>query len=109
MSKIREASEKLQGHSYRLMPFAARLVTGGTAAFAALSACYGLFGAYSDLSAIQLAAGPRGTQLGETHRSVLSARTGRGWAAAEAGRVEHAAGSAATTRVVRGAVPPTQP
>ena len=105
MIKFHEASEMFHELSFRLMPLTARLLTGGTAAFAALSACYGLFGPYSDLSAIRLAADPTCTQLGEAHDSVVSSYTDRDCAPAEAARMERAASSAATMRVARAAAP----
>ena len=99
----RDAPKKLDELNFRLLSLTARLVTGGTAALVALSACYALFGPYSDLSAMQLAAGPGCTQPGESHRAGLSPRAGRGCASTEA---ERTASSTATTRIARAAAAP---
>jgi hypothetical protein len=99
----RPASETRPPLGFRLTPVAARLFTGAIAAAASLSAGYIVFGPFSDMSAIQLAAGPKGDQLGQGHRELLNSRTGRSWAAAEAARQEQATGAAAPTRLARAA------
>jgi hypothetical protein len=61
-------------------PFA-RFVLGGTVAIAVLGAGAFVFGPFSDLSALQLAAGPHAKGPGGAPAATVLARTGRSWGA----------------------------
>ena len=77
----------------------ARIALGSTAAVAVLSAGVFVFGPFSDLSALQLAAGPQATSSGNTPAPIVLARTGRSWGAAAEQR--QAAASAPIAKVAR--------
>jgi hypothetical protein len=83
------------------MPFTTRLLAGGTAAFVATAACCALFGPYSDMSALELAAGPACADHAQPQRAEQSSPTGRGCASAEA---ERSANVVAPMRIARAGV-----
>lgn len=70
-----------------------RVAVGATAALAAVSAAFLMFGPFSDLSARQLAAGPHSAAVGSDGRPLALAATGRSWGAEYQRRAS--AGSAA--------------
>lgn len=80
-------------------PFA-RFALGGTVALAVLSAGAFVFGPFSDLSALQLAAGPHAKGPGGAPAATVLARTGRSWGATAQER-QAAAASAPIARVAR--------
>lgn len=80
-------------------PFA-RVVLGGTVAIAVLSAGAFVFGPFSDLSVLQLAAGPHAQGPGKAPAAAVLARTGRSWGAAAEER-QAAAASAPIARLAR--------
>ena len=71
----------------------ARIALGSTVTIAVLSAGAYVFCSFSDLSAEQLAAGPRATGAGGAPAAVVLARTGRSWGAAAEQRQAAAAAS----------------
>ena len=78
----------------------ARVVVGSTAAIAALCAGAFVFGPFSDLSAMQLAAGPWAQTPAGAPASSVVAQTGRAWGAAAEQR-QAAAASAPVARLAR--------
>jgi hypothetical protein len=80
-------------------PFA-RIALGSTVAIAVLSAGAFVFGPFSDLSVLQLAAGPHARGPGNAPATAVLARTGRSWGAAAEER-QAAAASAPIARVAR--------
>ncbi|MEP6874872.1 MAG: hypothetical protein ABI887_10950 [Burkholderiales bacterium] len=80
-------------------PFA-RLVLGGTVAVAVLGAGAFVFGPFSDLSALQLAAGPNAQGASGAPAATVLARTGRSWGAIAQQR-QAAAASAPIARIAR--------
>ena len=89
-------------HHPRLQPThpVARITAGSIAAFAALSTGFLVFGPFSDLSTLQLAAGPAATQgAGGTPALIVLAPTGRAWGQAALQRQAAAAASAPLARV----------
>lgn len=81
-------------------PFA-RIALGGTVAIAVLSAGAFVFGPFSDLSVLQLAAGPHATTAsGSAPAAILFAHSGRNWGEAAQQR-QAAAASAPLARVAR--------
>ena len=85
----------------RTTPLLARLIVGIAGATAMTGAGLMLFGPFSDLSALQLAAGPQATEAsGAQPAAIVLARTGRSWA--ETARAQQvAAASAPLARVAR--------
>ena len=75
-------------------------VLGGTVAIAVLSASALVFAPFSDLSVLQLAAGPHAQASGGALAPVVLARTGRAWGA-DGRHCQAAASSAPVTRVAR--------
>ena len=86
---------------FQLSPPFARFVLGGTVAIAVLSAGALVFGPFSDLSVLQLAAGPHAQDAGGTLASAVLAHTGRAWGADAEQRQAAAAPSAPITRIAR--------
>ena len=80
-------------------PFA-RIVLGGTVAIAVLGAGAYVFGPFSDLSALQLAASPNAQGPSGASAAPVLARTGRSWAATAQQR-QAAAASAPLARIAR--------
>ena len=80
-------------------PFA-RYALGGTVALAVLSAGAFVFGPFSDLSALQLAAGPHAEGPSGAPAASVLARTGRSWGALAQER-QAAAASAPIARIAR--------
>ena len=80
-------------------PFA-RFALGGTVALAVLSAGAFLVGPFSDLSVLQLAAGPDAKGPGGAPAATVLARTGRSWGALAQER-QAAAASAPIARIAR--------
>ena len=78
----------------------ARIALGSTVAVAVLGVGFYVFVPFSDLSAQQLAAGPRATSAGNTPAPAVLARTGRSWGAAAEER-QAAAASAPIAKVAR--------
>src|SRR5664279_3265672 len=66
-------------NGFRLSGALPRVMTGVTAASAALAAALYIFGPFSDLSARQLAAGPHSTEIGPGNTPLVLAQTGRSW------------------------------
>jgi hypothetical protein len=66
---------------FRLSATLPRIAAGATAALAVLAATFYIFGPFADLSARQLAAGPRSTELDQNGQPLVLAKTGRSWAA----------------------------
>jgi hypothetical protein len=64
-----------------------RVAVGATAAAAALAAAFSIFGPFSDLSALQLAAGPQSLAIGPSGQLLVMAPTGRAWGAEHERRV----------------------
>jgi len=79
----------------------ARCALGITIAIAVLGAGAFVFGPFSDLSALQLAAGPRAVGTDNAPAPIVYARTGRTWRGDAQQRVT-AAASAPIARVARG-------
>jgi hypothetical protein len=75
-------------------------VLGGTLALAVLGAGVYIFGPFSDLSVLQLAAGPYANGPGNAPAAAVLARTGRSWRASAEQR-QAAASSAPIARVAR--------
>lgn len=87
---------------FHLSPRFARIVLGGTVAIAVLSAGALVFGPYSDLSVLQLAAAPHVQASGGAPVPVVLADAGRAWGAGARRRAATAASSAAPiTRIER--------
>ena len=80
-------------------PFA-RIALGGTIAIAVLSAGAFVFGPLSDLSVLQLAAGPQAKGPRDAPAAIVLAHTGRSWGA-EAKARQAAASSTPITRLAR--------
>ena len=80
-------------------PFA-RIALGGTVAIAVLSAGAFVFGPFSDLSVVQLAAGPHAKGPNGAPAATVLARTGRSWGASAQER-QAAAASAPIARIAR--------
>lgn len=89
---------------FQFAPAWARMAIGLTGTASVLSAGIFLFGPFSDLSALQLAAGPHATSATSAASAapapIVLARTGRAWAAAAEQR-QAAAASAPLARVAR--------
>jgi hypothetical protein len=77
-----------------------RVAVGATAALAAVSAAFLMFGPFSDLSAQQLAAGPHSAALGSDGKPLVLAATGRAWGA-EYQRRASAASAAPLAKLAR--------
>ena len=77
---------------FQLTPTLPRVATGLTAAVAGVSAAFFVFGPFSDLSAMQLAAGPHGSAIGPNGKPIVLARTGRSWGAEAEVRASAASG-----------------
>jgi hypothetical protein len=88
------------GPPLRLSRALPRVAVGSTAALAAVSAAFLMFGPFSDLSARQLAAGPHSKALRSDGRPLVLAGTGRSWGA-EYQRRASAASAASLTRIAR--------
>jgi hypothetical protein len=88
--------------SLRLSRALPRIAVGATAALAAVSATFFVFGPFSDLSAQQLAAGPHSAARGADGKALVLATTGRSWGA-EYERRAGAASAAASPRLARDA------
>jgi len=86
---------------FQLSPPFARLVLGGTVAIAVLSAGALVFGPFSDLSVLQLAAGPHAQGAGGMPASAVLAHTGRAWGPDAEQRQAADASSAPITRIAR--------
>ena len=87
---------------FQLSPPFARIVLGGTVAIAVLSAGALVFGPISDLSVLQLAAGPHAHGAsGALASVVVLAHTGRAWGPDAEQRQTAAASSAPITRIAR--------
>ena len=86
---------------FQLSPPFARIVLGGTVAIALLSAGALVFGPFSDLSVLQLAAGPHAQASGGALAPVVLSHTGRAWGSDARHRQAAAASSAPVTRVAR--------
>jgi len=86
---------------FQLSPPFARIVLGGTVAIAVLSAGALVFGPFSDLSVLQLAAGPHAHASGGAPAPVVLGHTGRAWGADTQQRPTAAASSAPITRIAR--------
>ena len=78
MNAVRPASKKGPRLAFRLVALVTQLVLGAAAAVVALAACDALFGPFSDLGSLQLAAGPASTQAEESRPGVLPGRSRRG-------------------------------
>ena len=85
---------------FRLVPALPRVGFGVTAAVAGLSAAIFVFGTFSDLSAMQLAAGPQSSAVGSDGKPIVLAHTGRSWAA-EAERRAAVASAVPLARLAR--------
>ena len=79
--------------SYRIAHPMTRALVGAIAALAAACAGFLVFGPLSDLSALQLAAGPHAESAGPDGRGIVFAHTGRSWGAAAEQRQKTAAAS----------------
>jgi hypothetical protein len=87
---------------FQLSPPFARIVLGGTVAIAVLSAGALVFGPFSDLSVLQLAAGPHAHGASSAPASVVVlAHTARAWGADAQQRQTGAASSVPITRIAR--------
>ena len=78
----------------------ARRAVGAIGTAAVMSAGFLVFGPFSDLSTLQLAAGPKATGTGNTPAPIVLARTGRSWGATAEER-QAAAASASIAKVAR--------
>jgi hypothetical protein len=86
---------------FQFAPALASVAVGLTGTASVLSAGLFMFGPFSDLSTLQLAAGPHATGAStSTPASIVLARTGRSWGAA-AQQHQAAAASAPLARVAR--------
>jgi hypothetical protein len=83
----RAATSNLGVRAFRLSPVLPRVFLGVTAAAASIAAAFCILGPFSDLSALQLAAGPHSVALGPGARPIVEARTGRSWGADQQRRV----------------------
>jgi hypothetical protein len=72
---------------FRLGSSMRSVATGATAAAAALAAAFCVFGPFSDMSALQLAAGPQSLAIGPSGQLLVMAPTGRAWGAEHERRV----------------------
>jgi hypothetical protein len=86
---------------FQFAPALASAAIGLTGTASVLSAGIFMFGPFSDLSTLQLAAGPHATSASNsTPTPIVLAHTGRGWGAAAQQR-QAAAASAPLARVAR--------
>lgn len=86
---------------FQFAPALARVAMGLTGTASVMSAGVFIFGPFSDLSTLQLAAGPHATSAStSTPNPILLTHTGRAWAAAAQQR-QAAATSAPLARVAR--------
>ena len=86
---------------FELTPTLARAVVGTVGTAAVMCAGVFVFGPFSDLSALQLAAGPQATSAaGSQPAAIVMAQTGRAWGEAAQQR-QAAAASAPMARVAR--------
>ena len=81
------AKSNVELRDFRLSPPFPRIVAGVTAGVASVAAAFCIFGPLSDLSALQLAAGPQSLTVGPNGRPIVQARTGRSWGADQERRV----------------------
>jgi hypothetical protein len=77
----RAVNSNVEVRDFRLSPTLPRVIVGVSAGAASVAAAFCIFGPFSDLSALQLAAGPRSLALGPGARPIVEARTGRSWGA----------------------------
>ena len=90
-----------QRERFQLTPTLARVVVGAVGTTAVMSAGIFIFGPFSDLSALQLAAGPQAmSAAGSQPAAIVMAPTGRAWGNAAQQR-QAAAASAPLARVAR--------
>ncbi|MEQ1686915.1 MAG: hypothetical protein ABL916_24965 [Burkholderiaceae bacterium] len=88
---------------FQFAPALARVAIGLVGAAAVTSSGIFVFVQFSDLSALQLAAGPRAESITSAQpAAIVMARTGRAWGEAALQR-QAAAASAAATRLARSA------
>ena len=92
--------ESASARRYQIGHPLTRIALGSTVAIAVLSAGFYVFVPFSDLSAQQLAAGPKATGTGNTPAPIVLARTGRSWGATAKER-QAAAASAPIAKVAR--------
>ncbi len=92
--------QRSAARTFKLTPTLPRVATGLTAAVAGVSAAFFVFGPFSDLSARQLANGPRGSALDSEGKPIVLAHTGRSWGA-EAERRAAAASAVPVARLAR--------
>jgi hypothetical protein len=83
----RAAKSNVERRDFRLSPPLPRIVAGVTAGVASVAAAFCIFGPFSDLSALQLAAGPQSLTVDPNGRPIVQARTGRSWGADQERRV----------------------
>ena len=83
----RAAKSNVERRDFRLSPPLPRIAAGVTAGVASVAAAFCIFGPFSDLSALQLAAGPQSLTVGSNGRPIVQARTGRSWGADQERRV----------------------
>ena len=81
------AKSNVELRDFRLSPPLPRIVAGITAGVASVAAAFCVFGPFSDVSAMQLAAGPQSLTVGPSGRPIVQARTGRSWGADQERRV----------------------
>jgi hypothetical protein len=88
-SSLQEGAAKsnVERRDFRLSPPFPRIVAGVTAGIASVAAAFCIFGPFSDLSALQLAAGPQSLTVGPNGRPIAQARTGRSWGADQERRI----------------------
>jgi hypothetical protein len=101
---LREQASSSEHREFRLSSAAGRVAAGITAALAAAAAAFCIFGPFADLSAMQLAAGPRSTAVGPSGRLLVMAHTGRSWGAEQERRVA-AASAVPLATLARNGVP----
>ena len=102
----RAAKPDLEVRDFRLSPVPPRVVIGVTAGAASVAAAFCIFGPFSDMSALQLAAGPRSQALGPgarahrrgSYRTILGSQPG----ATHCGGICHAARNAGARPVPGG-------
>jgi hypothetical protein len=88
---------------FRLSSPLRRVAVGATAAAAALAAAFSIFGPFTDLSALQLAAGPQSLAIGPSGQLLVMAPTGRAWGAEHERRVAAASAAPIATLARSGA------
>ena len=81
-SSAPEPKRKPTSRNFRLAPRVPLVAAGTTAALAAAAVLLFTFGTFSDLSAMQLAAGPHSSARDASGQPLVLARTGRGWGGA---------------------------